>query len=165
MWFRTQDNSRGGIALFFAHACLCIPGRDAGVLPLERPTADRDLPAKSGAPTPAQCPRRVLEGGKAMHKHKVTAYLDADVARDLAALAARRRVAATRIVETAVASFLTPDSADQTEAAITRRLDRLTRTLERLERDQQITGEALALFIRFWLTATPPVPDDLREVA
>jgi hypothetical protein len=100
-----------------------------------------------------------------MQKHKVTAYLDADIARDLAALAARRRVAATRIVETAVASFLSPDSADQTEAAITRRLDRLTRTMERLERDQQITGEAVALFIRFWLTATPPMPDDLREAA
>ena len=101
----------------------------------------------------------------AMQKHKVTAYLDADVARDLAALAARRRVPATRIVEAAVASFLSPDSADQTEAAITRRLDRLTRTMDRLERDQAITGEALALFIRFWLTATPPVPDDLREAA
>jgi hypothetical protein len=100
-----------------------------------------------------------------MHKHKVTAYLDAGVARDLAALAARRRVPATRIVEAAVASFLSPDGADQTEAAITRRLDRLTRTMERLERDQEITGEALALFIRFWLTTTPPVPDDLREAA
>lgn len=100
-----------------------------------------------------------------MHKHKVTAYLDAAVARDLGALAGRRRVPATRIVETAVASFLSPDSADQTEAAITRRLDRLTRTMERLERDHEITGEALALFIRFWLATTPPMPDDLREAA
>ena len=100
-----------------------------------------------------------------MRRHKVTAYLDTGVARDLAALAARRRVPATRIVEAAVASFLSPDGADQTEAAITRRLDRLTRTMERLERDQEITGEALALFIRFWLTTTPPVPDDLREAA
>jgi hypothetical protein len=93
-----------------------------------------------------------------MQKHKVTAYLEPGVARDLAALATRRRVPATRIVEAAVASFLSPDSSDQTEAAITRRLDRLTRPMDRLERDQQITGEALALFIRFWLTATPPMP-------
>jgi hypothetical protein len=100
-----------------------------------------------------------------MQKHKVTAYLDAGVARDLAALAARRRVPVTRIVEAAVASFLSPDGADQTEAALTRRLDRLTRTMERLERDQEITGEALALFIRFWLTTTPPMPDALREAA
>jgi hypothetical protein len=68
-----------------------------------------------------------------MHKHKVTAYLEAGAARDLAALAARRRLPATRIVEAAVASFLSPDSADQTEAALTRRLDRLTRTMERLD--------------------------------
>lgn len=67
-----------------------------------------------------------------------------------------------RIGETAVAAFLPSDRADQTEAAITRCLDRLTRTMERLERDPQITGEALAHFIGFWLTATPPMPDDLR---
>jgi hypothetical protein len=100
-----------------------------------------------------------------MQKHKVTAYLETAVACDLGALATRRRVPATRIVEAAVASFLSPDGADQTEGAITRRLDRLTRTMDRLERDQQITGEALALFIRFWLTTTPPLPDDLREAA
>jgi len=100
-----------------------------------------------------------------MQKHKVTAYLETTVARDLAAFAARRRVPTTRIIEAAVASFLSPDGADRTEAATTRRLDRLTRTIERLERDQEITGEALALFIRFWLTTTAPVPDDLREAA
>ena len=56
--------------------------------------------------------------------------------------------------------FLTPDSAEQEEAAIVRRLDRLTRTVERLERDQEITTEAVILFVRFWLATTPPLPDD-----
>ncbi|MEL6753176.1 MAG: CopG family transcriptional regulator, partial [Pseudomonadota bacterium] len=37
--------------------------------------------------------------------------------------------------------------------------DRLTQSLERLERDQEITTEALAMFVRFWLTTTPPLPD------
>lgn len=56
-------------------------------------------------------------------------------------------------------------SADQREAAITRRLDRLTRAIERLERNQTITTEALALFVRFWLTTTLPLPDTMREAA
>ena len=64
-----------------------------------------------------------------------------------------------------MASFLSPDSAEQSEAAIVRRLDRLTRSLERLERDQEITTEALALFVRFWLTTTPPLHDDTYAAA
>ena len=35
----------------------------------------------------------------------------------------------------------------------------------RLERDQEITTEALALFVRFWLTTTPPLPDDTYAAA
>jgi hypothetical protein len=45
------------------------------------------------------------------------------------------------------------------EAALGKRLDRLTRQIERLERHVTISNEALALFVRFWLTATSPVPD------
>jgi hypothetical protein len=100
-----------------------------------------------------------------MPKVRLNAYFDPDLFDQLAALATSRRVPKTHIVEAALASFLTPDDADQREAAITRRLDRMTRAMEGLERDQEIAGEALALFIRFWLTSTPPVHDDLREAA
>ena len=50
-------------------------------------------------------------------------------------------------------------------AAPTRRLDRLTRQVERLERDQTITLEALGLFVRAWLTATPPLADSAQASA
>ena len=51
------------------------------------------------------------------------------------------------------------------EAALGRRLDRLTRQVERLERHITISNEALALFVRFWLTATPPLPDAAQPAA
>ena len=35
----------------------------------------------------------------------------------------------------------------------------MTRQIERLERHVTITNEALAVFVRFWLTSTPPLPD------
>jgi hypothetical protein len=98
-----------------------------------------------------------------MPKVRLNAYFDPDLFDRLEAMATSRRVPKTHIVEAALASFLTSDDADQREAAITRRLDRMTRAIERLERDQEIAGEALALFIRFWLTTSPPIPDDLRE--
>ena len=100
-----------------------------------------------------------------MPKVRLNAYFDSELFDRLEAIATSRRVPKTHIVEAALASFLTPDDADQREAAITRRLDRMTRAIERLERDQEITGESLALFIRYWLTTTPPLPDDLREAA
>jgi len=69
------------------------------------------------------------------------------------------------VVETALASYLSPDGADRLEAALARRLDRMTRQLERLERHGRISSEALALFVRFWLTSTPPLPDAAQAAA
>ena len=100
-----------------------------------------------------------------MKKEQLSIYIDPPLAAALDDLTTRRRVSKSQIVEAAVASFLSPDGPDQAEAAIVRRLDRLTRVLERLERDQEIAGEALALFVRFWLTTTPPLPDEAQSAA
>jgi hypothetical protein len=80
-------------------------------------------------------------------------------------LAAQKRLTRSAIVEAAVASFLSPDGADRMEAAFTRRLDRLTRQVQRLERNSGLSTEALALFVRFWLTVTPPLPPDAQAAA
>lgn len=45
------------------------------------------------------------------------------------------------------------------EAAFSRRIDRVLRQLEKLDRNVEVGNEALALFVRFWLTANPPLPD------
>ena len=60
---------------------------------------------------------------------------------------------------------LSPDAADQREAAIAKRLDRLSRQAERMERDQNIQIETLALFIRYYLTVSTPVPEAHQEAA
>ncbi|ASL41407.1 CopG family transcriptional regulator [Acetobacter sp. DmW_125133] len=80
-------------------------------------------------------------------------------------LAARRKVTRSAVVETAVASLLSPDSAEKTEAALTRRLDRLTRQMQRQERDLMIALETHALFIRFWLGQMPPLPAEAQAAA
>ncbi|MFG1404394.1 ribbon-helix-helix protein, CopG family [Xanthobacter sediminis] len=80
-------------------------------------------------------------------------------------LADRKRLPRSAIVEAAVASFLSPDAADQREAAFTRRLDRLSRQVQRIERDVRVTADALSLYIRFWLTITPPLPPDVQAAA
>jgi predicted transcriptional regulator len=96
---------------------------------------------------------------------KHTFRLPPDLAGKLADYAMRKRVPQALIVETALASFLSPDASERLEGALGRRLDRLTRQVERLERHVTITNEALALFVRFWLAATPPLPDTAQPAA
>ena len=100
-----------------------------------------------------------------MKKDRLNVYFDPTLTAELESLAARRQVSKSQIVEAALASYLSPDGDDQREAAIVRRLDRLTRAVERLERDLSISIEALALFVKFWLTTTPPLPDTMRDAA
>lgn len=92
-------------------------------------------------------------------------YLPPDLVRALDLFATRTRRPKSEIVRAAVASFLSADGPEQLEAALGRRLDRMSRQLERLERDVTIADEALALFIRAWLIATPAVPEQTRVAA
>jgi len=96
---------------------------------------------------------------------KYTFRLSTDLAARLADYSARRRVPQAQVVEAALASHLSPDGADRLEAALARRLDRMTRGIERLERHTTISNEAIALFVRFWLTAVPPLPDSAQAAA
>jgi hypothetical protein len=96
---------------------------------------------------------------------KHTFRLPPELARQLADYAGRKRHHQAFVVETALASFLSPDNSERMEAALGKRLDRLTRQVERLERQITISNEAMALFVRFWLTATSPVPDTALPAA
>jgi predicted transcriptional regulator len=89
---------------------------------------------------------------------KRTFRLPPELANRLADYAARKRVPQALVVETALASYLSADAAERLEAAIARRLDRMVRQIERLDRHVTISNEAIAIFVRFWLTSTPPSP-------
>jgi hypothetical protein len=96
---------------------------------------------------------------------KHTFRLPPALSSQLADYAGRKRISQALVVEAALASFLSPDASERMEAAISRRLDRHTRQLERLEHHVKISNEAIALFVRFWLTTTPALPDAARAAA
>lgn len=98
-------------------------------------------------------------------KAHITVYLDPATLRELETFAARRGQPKSLVAEAAIASFLTPDDSDRREAAIAKRLDRINRVLERLERNDGIVLETVALYIRFWLTATPALPEQSTPAA
>jgi hypothetical protein len=98
-------------------------------------------------------------------RDRMNVYFPPELLKQISELADRKKLSRSAIVEAAVASFLSPDGADRREAAFTRRLDRLSRQMQRLERDVGLTAETLALFIRFWLTITPPLSNDAQAAA
>ena len=98
-------------------------------------------------------------------KSKITIYLDPDVTTALADFAARRDRSQSMIAEAAIASFLSPDDAERREAIIAKRLDQIDRRMTRLERDVGIAVETLAVFIRFWITTTPALPEPAAQAA
>jgi hypothetical protein len=98
-------------------------------------------------------------------RDRMNVYFPPELLKQIGELADRKKLSRSAIVEAAVASFLSPDGTDRREAAFTRRLDRLSRQVQRLERDLSVTAETLALFVRFWLTITPPLPNEAQGAA
>lgn len=92
-------------------------------------------------------------------KKRLSVYLEPELMRLLADFSDRRDQSRSIVAEAAIASFLSPDADERQEAAIAKRLDRLDRSIQRLERDVGITNEAFAIFIRSWLTSTPSLPE------
>ncbi|EQB33905.1 MULTISPECIES: hypothetical protein [Sphingomonadales] len=98
-------------------------------------------------------------------KTQISVYLDPEVMTMLADYAARRDRSQSMVAEAAIASFLSPDDAERREAVVAKRLDQLDRRMARLERDLGISVETLAVFVRFWLTTTPALPEPAAQAA
>lgn len=98
-------------------------------------------------------------------KSKHTFRLPPELADRLADYARRKRVTQAQVVETALNTFLSPDGSERMEAAFSRRMDKVVRQLDKLDYRAELNSEALALFVRFWLTANPALPDTAQPAA
>jgi hypothetical protein len=102
---------------------------------------------------------------KPSKKQRLSVYVEPAILKTLAEYAARRDHSLSLVAEAAIASFLSPDAAERQEAATTKRLDQIDRRLTRIERDLSISIEMLAVFVRFWLTTNPPLPEPSQAAA
>ncbi|ATN34374.1 CopG family transcriptional regulator [Rhizobium sp. ACO-34A] len=96
---------------------------------------------------------------------RMNVYFDPELLAQVEALALRRQMSKSAIIEAAVASFLSGDTSDRLEAAMSRRLDKLSRQIDTLDEDLAVLGETVSLFIRIWLAATPPLPESAQASA
>jgi len=92
-------------------------------------------------------------------------YLDDELTEQLEALAAKPGSSKSAIVSDALRGFLARRGANELDDRLKVRLDRVSRQLNRIERDQQILLESLALFVRYYLTVTAPLPEADQEAA
>lgn len=102
---------------------------------------------------------------RSQKKAQISVYLERDLMRVLSTYAARCDQPVSLVVEAAVASFLSPDAEERREAAMAKRLDQIDRRMARLERDLGISVETLAVFVRFWLTTSPSLPEPAQVAA
>lgn len=100
-----------------------------------------------------------------MTRTRLNIFIEPDHGKRLEQIAAHKGVSKSAVIASALASFLSPDAADQREAAMAKRLDRLSRQFDRLERDQGVLIETLALYVRYFLTVSIPVPEGQQDAA
>ncbi|MGJ7530681.1 CopG family transcriptional regulator [Variovorax sp. GB1P17] len=98
-----------------------------------------------------------------MTRARLNIFIEPEHAKRLEDFAAHRGASKSSVIAAALASFLSPDAMDQREAALTKRLDRLSRQFDRLERDQGVLIETVALYLRHYLTVALPVPEHQQE--
>ena len=100
-----------------------------------------------------------------MAKPRINVHISQASWRALAELARRPGVSKASIVDAALQAFFAPETTERRDEVILRRLDRLNGRLDRLERDLNVNAETLALFIRYYMTMTPPLPEQERDAA
>lgn len=99
-----------------------------------------------------------------MIRARLNIFLEREHARRLAELATLKGLSKSSIVAAALSTYLSPDTADR-QAMMLRRLERLTKHVERVERDQTILIETVGLFIRHSLSVTAPIAESHQDAA
>jgi hypothetical protein len=98
-------------------------------------------------------------------KIKLTVYVSRIVAEQLDFACKDRTKNKSKLTETALSQLLSPKAEEQQDAALPRRLDRLSRDVGGINRHQQIVIESLGLFIRHYLITSPTVPPSEQQAA
>lgn len=89
-------------------------------------------------------------------------YLDEDLSDRLSTMAAKPGSSKTAIMTDALRAYFERGAASELDERFKARLDKQSMQLARIERDQQIVAESVALLARFQFMVTAPVPDSDR---
>jgi hypothetical protein len=86
-------------------------------------------------------------------------YIDRSISDALEALAAAPGGNKSRLVNGALADWLERRGAKEIDVLFKDRLARMSKLLERIQRDNEVLRESLSLFVLYQLTVTAPLPE------
>lgn len=87
-------------------------------------------------------------------------YLDRKVTDALEALAAKPGANKSRLVNDALTAWLARRGTNEVIDKLQPRLDLFAREFAAIRRENEVLRESFALFVRYQLTVTPPLPDN-----
>ena len=100
-----------------------------------------------------------------MSRLRLNVFLERDHAQQLAELATVKALSKSSIVAAALSAYLSVDGNAKRDAVTARRLDRLSQQFDKLERDHNILIETVALYIRYFLSVSPQIPESQQAAA
>lgn len=100
-----------------------------------------------------------------MAKKRYALYISRPLANKFELVAQQRHGSKSAMLEEALRVSLEPQRVPGVEEVLVRRLDELHKVVGIVNRDVAIVTEVLALFVRYFLTITPPLPQSEQEPA
>ena len=100
-----------------------------------------------------------------MAKKRYALYISRPLANKFDQVAQQRHGSKSAMLEEALRLSLEPQRVPGAEEVLVRRLDQLHKVVGTVNRDVAIVTETLALFVRYFLTITPPLPQSEQEPA
>ncbi|MEQ1619484.1 MAG: hypothetical protein ABL883_14210 [Terricaulis sp.] len=98
----------------------------------------------------------------------VKAYVEPDLARDIARVARAQGRSESSVIAEAIRTRFAAFAAGPASAGRDtdrRQLGRLEARVDKILRDQAMMKECVLLFVRIWLEHNPPIPEDLADSA
>ena len=92
-------------------------------------------------------------------KPRQNLYLDDDLSAELERLAKKPGTSKSAIVAEALKTLFEHKGSKELDDKLKPRLDKLSNQLNRIERNQRVLIESLALYIRFHFSILPPLPE------
>jgi hypothetical protein len=100
-----------------------------------------------------------------MSRARLNVFLEREHAQRLAELATAKALSKSSLVAAALSAYLSIDGHARRDAAIARRVDRLSQQFDKLERDHNILIETVALYIRYFLSVSTQIPESQQAAA
>ena len=98
-------------------------------------------------------------------RQRMNVYFEPGLLKQVEALAERREVSKSAVIEAAVLSLVSGEDDGRRDAALSKRLDRLGRRIDDVDEAVAVLGEAFALYTHAWMMRQLPIPANENEAA